>query len=170
MTVKETARRRVSQREANYPFAYPPGPMKPKMEGGPGSGRHPEGGAKSGGSKVHNILGVIEGSHVQGPDGLRDYHTARQVRDSMRKSNLAERFSSIRQALKNHRVTVSLDGEQIRIHRPETGQEIKLGSKEEAHEADQQKYVAPRYDQSHDPGFQPHREPAFTPIDKSQAE
>lgn len=78
-------------------------------------------------SKVEQILKVIEGSHVMGSNGLRDYHAARLARDANRCGTTESRFIAMRKALKNHRVTVKLvynDGAQtgdIQILNFETG-------------------------------------------------
>jgi hypothetical protein len=73
-------------------------------------------------SKVEQILAVIRNSHVMGEDGLRDYHAARAARDANRKGTTQARFSAMKTALKNHRVTVSLDSGMgtIRIRNNET--------------------------------------------------
>ena len=62
-------------------------------------------------SLVAQIQEVIGGQHVMGADGLTDYHAARKVRDCKRVRDRSERVSAMKRALKNYRVTVSLDWE-----------------------------------------------------------
>ena len=78
-------------------------------------------------SKLSIVRELIGGSHVMGEDGLRDYHAARAVINATRRR---DPFPAIREALKNHRVMVSYDGQGIvRIFRPDTGQKWFSGRK-----------------------------------------
>lgn len=79
-------------------------------------------------SKIHEILTLIEGSHVMG-NGLGDYYAAKKVRDALRIRSCNERFAKIKNALHAFRVTVSLmssDPIQIRIRRNDLNKEITL--------------------------------------------
>jgi hypothetical protein len=78
-------------------------------------------------TKVSQLLKVIEGAHVLGTDGLRDYHTAKRVINSNRIALAGKRFATIRAELKNHHVIVSLnDDYTIRVYRPDTQSEMVL--------------------------------------------
>jgi hypothetical protein len=84
-------------------------------------------------SQVGSLTKMLEGTNVMGDsprEELANYHHARLAIAAGRKKALGARFSAVRQALKNNRVTVSLDGDAIRIHRPDTGQTIYVGPKQ----------------------------------------
>jgi hypothetical protein len=80
-------------------------------------------------SKIAEIRNFIDGAHVLGKDGLRDYHTAERVRNALRIRSSNERFEKIKSALHAYRVTVlliSCDPCQIRIRRNDQNKEIVL--------------------------------------------
>lgn len=84
-------------------------------------------------SKVHTYLEAIRGSHYMGDsaqEGLSSYHAAKATVDAGRIREPLKRLSAVRAALKSHRVTVSLDGDKVRVHRPDTGTTFYVGSKE----------------------------------------
>ena len=59
-------------------------------------------------SKIGTLTAFLEGMHVMGRDGLRDYHVARLVVNASRKRDLSDRLAAAKVALRNHRVTVSI--------------------------------------------------------------
>ena len=61
-------------------------------------------------SLVAQIAEVLDGAHVLGKDGLRDYHKARAVRDLKRRKGI-DRLAATRAELKNYRVQVNEDWE-----------------------------------------------------------
>ena len=79
-------------------------------------------------TKTSGLMKILEGAHVLGDDGLRDYHVAQRVKNANRKRKdlLGSRFLAVRQELKNYRVMVSLTDDDVRIYRPDTRQEYFL--------------------------------------------
>ena len=65
-------------------------------------------------SKLAEICAVLDGAHVLGVNGLRDYHAARKVRDAMR-CKPPVRLGRVKTILHPYRVTVaaSWDGEGV---------------------------------------------------------
>lgn len=84
-------------------------------------------------SKVHTYLEAIRGSHYMGDDastGLSSYHAAKAAVDAGRIKEPMKRLAAVRAALKSHRVTVTLDGDRVRVHQPDTGNTFYVGGKE----------------------------------------
>lgn len=77
-------------------------------------------------SKIGTICELIQGAHVASSDGLHDYHVAREVINGAHCRSLSKRFSAIRLALHPYRVMVSIDGDTVRIYRPDTQSEVRL--------------------------------------------
>lgn len=75
---------------------------------------------------IGQVTDLIHDAHVMGSDPLHDYHVAREVRNTMRVKLLSKRFSIIRSALHPYRVMVSIQGNQVRIYRPDTQAEIRI--------------------------------------------
>jgi hypothetical protein len=78
-------------------------------------------------SLVAQIAEVIDGAHVLGKDGLRDYHKARTVRDLKRRKGI-DRLAATRTELKSYRVQVNEDWEpgSICVHNPAKGLSVIL--------------------------------------------
>lgn len=57
-------------------------------------------------SMVGDIRRLIDGAHVMGPDGLRDYHAAAAAVNACRKHDFSARLAGVRKALKNYNVQV----------------------------------------------------------------
>jgi hypothetical protein len=64
-------------------------------------------------------------------EGLSSYHAAKATVDAGRIKEPMKRLSAVRAALKSHRVTVSLEGDRVRVHRPDTGTTFYVGSEKE---------------------------------------
>jgi uncharacterized protein len=77
-------------------------------------------------NKTEVIKAVLEGAHVMGSNGLQDYHTAQAIKAACRKQDSVIKFMTIRTAIKNYNLMVSLQGDCTRIWNPSTQTEVTL--------------------------------------------
>ncbi len=79
-------------------------------------------------AKLHDkIRKVIDGEHVMGEDGLRDYHKVETVKSDLRIRDRRIRFLSVKSVLAPYRVMVSLTAdEKVRIYSPSKQLEVIL--------------------------------------------
>ena len=75
-------------------------------------------------SIIAGIRKFIDGAHVLGEDGLRDYHAAASIRDARRIKAAEKRFTAIKTILHPYRVTVSPEGPYIRMRRNDNQAEM----------------------------------------------
>ena len=68
-------------------------------------------------SKIGTLAAFLDGMHVLGRDGLRDYHAARLTMNAGRKRDLESQCAAVKSALKNHRVTVCIWAGDVAVRR-----------------------------------------------------
>lgn len=73
---------------------------------------------------ISGIRKFIDGAHVLGEDGLRDYHAAAAVRDARRIKSEVKRFTTIKSILHPYRITVSPEGPYVRLRRNDNNAEM----------------------------------------------
>jgi hypothetical protein len=61
-------------------------------------------------TKLGQILSTLEGTHISGENGLRDYHVASSVRYAGRIKDTAERFRKVYELLTEYSVRVAWSG------------------------------------------------------------
>ncbi len=72
-------------------------------------------------SKVGKLTAFLEGLHVMGRNGLRDYHAAAAAVNANRKRDTLDKLAAVKAALKNHRVTVKVRCGDISVTRTTDG-------------------------------------------------
>jgi hypothetical protein len=80
-------------------------------------------------SRIGDISKFLQGSHVMGPgpgNDLESYHAAKAVVNASRKKDPSQRIHAVKQALRNHHVQVGVSADKIKIHRPDTRQDIHI--------------------------------------------
>jgi hypothetical protein len=59
-------------------------------------------------SKVATIREFIAGSHCMNEDSLRDYHTARKIRDTVHIKGVERRIAAVKHILNAYRITLAI--------------------------------------------------------------
>ncbi len=84
-------------------------------------------------SKVSVLSAMLDSTHVMEPNnGLKSYHAAREVIQAGRIKDTYQRVAKVKRILHSFRVIVSLVGDTVRVYRPDTQQEVFVGSSTKA--------------------------------------